>query len=210
VALRRFLISLAIAGALAAPASSQDNKGPFGGFKHDRTAPVEVTADALEVRQAEERAIFTGNVVAGQGTLRLTAAEVIVEYDEQKQSDSETGAITRLEAKGDVFLSNGAETAQGAWAEYNLETGQVRMRGDVVLTQGGNAGKGESLAIDLNTGIARLEGGSGRVALSFLAARGTPVTLPPACEEASLAATAAELAISDKYSLVCVPKGATN
>lgn len=161
VELRKILAGLALAGLLALSATAQDadKKGPFGGFKHDRSAPLDIASDNLEIRQAEERAIFTGSVVAAQGTLRLTAARMIVEYDEDKQdSSSETGAITRVEANGDVFLSNGAETAQGNWAEYNLETGIVKLRGDVILTQGENAARGKSLVIDLNTGVARMEG----------------------------------------------------
>ena len=47
-------------------------------FKHDRSAPIEITAEALEVRQADQLAVFTGDVIAGQGTLRLTADEMDV------------------------------------------------------------------------------------------------------------------------------------
>ena len=209
--MRTFLVTLALAGLLALPAHTQSGgpaKGPFGGFKHDRTAPLEVTSDSLEVRQAEGRAIFTGNVIAGQGTLRLTSKKMIVEFDEDKEGgDSETGAITRVEATGDVFVSNGAETAQGEWAEYDLETGLVKMRGGVILTQGGNAGKGESLSINLNTGVARL---GGRVTLSFISAKGKEVPLPDACKANRLAATASELNIAEKFDLVCVPKDSTN
>ena len=166
----RILNGLLIAGLLALPAMAQQNS-PLGGFKHDRTAPIDITANALEVRQAEQIAVFTGEVVAGQDTLRLTADRVEVLFDEEGQSNSEgTGNIRNLKAQGNVFLSNGAETAQGGWAEYDLETGVVRMTGDVILTQGENAGKGQSLVINLNTGVARLEGsGNNRVSLSFVA-----------------------------------------
>ena len=58
-----------------------------------------------------------------------------------------------------VFLSNGAETAQGSWAEYDVANGMMRMGGSVVLTQGDNASSGESLVINLNAGTGRIEGG---------------------------------------------------
>jgi lipopolysaccharide export system protein LptA len=144
--------------ALAAlPAAAQAPGGPFGGFKHDRTAPIEITSDALEVRQAEQLAIFSGEVVAGQGTLRLTADRVEVTYDEQGQG-SETGAIRSLVAEGNVFLSNGAETAQGQKARYDVEDGMITMSGDVVLTQGQNVISGQELTINLNEGQGRVEG----------------------------------------------------
>jgi lipopolysaccharide export system protein LptA len=152
------LTTITLAATLAAtPATAQD-KGPFGGFKHDSSAPIEIVADSLEVRQAENLAIFKGQVVAGQGTLRLTADQLNVVYDAEN-SNSDTGAIKHMRAEGNVFLSNESETAQGAWAEYDVAGGMMRMGGNVVLTQGDNAISGQSLVIDLNDGTGRIEGG---------------------------------------------------
>jgi lipopolysaccharide export system protein LptA len=153
----RGLLCAGLLALTAHPALAQGTGGPFGGFKHDRTAPIEITSDALEVRQAEQLAIFSGEVVAGQGTLRLTADRVEVTYDEQSQ-DSDTGAIRNLVAEGNVFISNGAETAQGEQARYDVESGMITMTGDVVLTQGQNVISGQQLTIDLDEGQGRVEG----------------------------------------------------
>lgn len=133
--------------------------GPFGGFKHDSTLPIEIVSDSLEVRQAESQAIFAGEVIAEQGTLKLTADRVLVRYSAGGGGDSETGAIDSLRAEGNVFVSNGAETAKGAWAEYDVATGEIRMGGGVLLTQGaGNSIAAETFVVDLNTGIGRVDG----------------------------------------------------
>lgn len=132
--------------------------GPFGGFKHDNSLPIEVTADSLEVRQAESKAIFTGEVIAGQGTLRLTADSVTVTYAADGQSEAGSGGITHMRADGNVFLSNGTETAKGAWAVYDVVAGTMRMGGGVILTQGCNAISSDALFIDLNAGVGRSEG----------------------------------------------------
>lgn len=204
--------ALVLLGLLAAMPATAQNSGPFGGFKHDRTAPIEITANALEVRQAENLAIFSGDVIAGQGTLRLTADTVEVSYEEQNSdtsASSETGAIRNLQAKGNVFLSNGAETAQGNWAEYDVETGMVRMGGEVVLTQGENVITGESLVINLNAGQGRIEGsGTGRVKSIFTPgqASGHAEAQPnadPVCTPEQEAAAAAA-------GLKCVPASASN
>ncbi|MEL6218026.1 MAG: lipopolysaccharide transport periplasmic protein LptA [Pseudomonadota bacterium] len=164
------LFGLVLAAVLTTGAVAQD--GPFGGFKHDSSEDIEITADSLEVREAESIAIFSGTVEAGQGTLRLNADKVIVEYDTEQQ-DSETGAIRNMKAEGNVFLTNGAETATGRFAEYDVASGQMMMRGEVILTQGGNAVSGELLQIDMNTGRAQMLGGviadgsSGRVRSIF-------------------------------------------
>ncbi len=161
----------AMALILAAAGAAAQSSGPFGGFRHDRTLPIEIAADSLEVREGEKIAIFRGGVVAGQGTLRLTADELEVNYGE---SGGETGQIRRIEARGSVFLANGAETAAGDYAEYDVAAGRIAMSGGVTLTQGGNAVKGATLAIDLNTGQGKVEGGGGRVQSVFTPAPKAP------------------------------------
>ena len=163
----RTIAGVVLAGSLAGllapitgawpPAAAQD-QGPFGGFKHDRTAPIEITSNALEVRQAENLAIFSGDVVAGQGTLRLTADRLDVAYDDAAEGNPETGQITNMQAHGNVFISNGAETAQGERAEYDVDTGLITMTGSVVLTQGENVISGQRLVINLDDGQGRMEG----------------------------------------------------
>lgn len=154
-------LALGLGGALAQAV------GPFGGFKHDSKAPIEIVSDSLEVRQAEGKAIFTGEVVAEQGTLKLTADRLTVSY-ETGEAARETGEIRHMRAEGNVFLSNGSETARGAWADYDIPAGTMRMGGDVVLTQGENAISGEQLVINLDQGTGRMEGaGGGRVKSVF-------------------------------------------
>lgn len=141
----------------AGAAAAQSTENPFGGFKHDSAAPIEITADALEVRESEGRAIFTGEVIAGQGDLRLTAETLSVWY--AREGEGGGGDIDRLRADGGVFMSSGEESARGEWAEYLVSVGKVTMGGGVVLSQGPNAVSGERLTIDLNTGQGRIEGG---------------------------------------------------
>ena len=82
-----------------APAAVQAQAGAtvaFGSMKGDPTLPVEITADQLRVNQASGTAIFTGNVIAIQGTMRLTAPEVQVNYAADGKK------IARLHATGGV------------------------------------------------------------------------------------------------------------
>ena len=185
-----------VASSITAVAFAQ-NSNPFGGFKHDRTAPIEITSDALEVRQAESLAIFSGDVIAGQGTLRLTADVVEVLYDENNENDSETGAIKNMLAKGNVFISNGAETAQGNRAEYDVDTGKINMSGSVVLTQGNNVISGETLVINLDDGQGKVEG---RVKSIF-----TPKSAESSTAPAKPTCTPEQEAAAKAAGLKCVP-----
>ncbi len=127
----------------------------FGGADYDSSLPVEITADQLDVNQTDGTAKFTGNVVIGQGEMRMTGAVVDVDYGQNPEGDN---SIERLHATGGVTLFNGLEAAEAREALYTLETGVVVLTGDVVLTQGENAMAGEKLTVNLDTGTGVMEG----------------------------------------------------
>ena len=156
---------MALTTVAGAGAGLTQEKGSPGGFKYDKKAPIEITSSNLEVRQAENLAVFTGNVVAGQGTLRLTADSLNVHYND---AGGETGAIERIVAAGNVLLCNGSETAEGETGAYDVAAGRIRMEGSVVLAQGGNAIAGPRLEIDLNTGVGRVIGAPGKPVRTLL------------------------------------------
>ncbi|MDT8326263.1 MAG: LptA/OstA family protein [Roseovarius sp.] len=124
----------------------------FGGSQQDRSLPVEVTADSLNVNQNDNTAIFAGNVVIGQGEMRLSAPRVLVVYLKDQSG------IESLAASGGVTLVSGEDAAESANADYNITTGIIRMSGDVLLVQGSNAVTGDTLFVDLNAGTARVSG----------------------------------------------------
>ncbi|SFC78949.1 LptA/OstA family protein [Tropicimonas isoalkanivorans] len=153
-----FLRSLPFATAfllLAGPLFAQGASIGFGNSDHDSSLPVEITADQLDVNQTDGRAKFTGNVVVGQGEMRLTGEVVDVEYGDAGTGTTE---IKRLHATGGVTLVNGSEAAEGQEAVYTIESGEVVMTGDVLLTQGDNAMAGEKLTVNLQTGTGVMEG----------------------------------------------------
>ncbi|MCE2927817.1 MAG: lipopolysaccharide transport periplasmic protein LptA [Rickettsiales bacterium] len=157
-----FLIAfslLAISGAANAAA-------PKAG-KHDTKQPIEINADTLEVFQQENRAVFTGNVVAIQGDVRLKSDRMNVFYSSDQGGDSKAkadanpaqGAIDRIEVTGNVFLSTPQETASGATGEYDVKAEQVRLNSNVVLTRENNVLKGDKLIYSFATGKSQLTAG---------------------------------------------------
>jgi lipopolysaccharide export system protein LptA len=124
----------------------------FGTMRQDPDLPVEVTADELAVDQDTGTAIFTGNVLIGQGDMRLSAARVLVVY-----KDGQSG-IERLEATGGVTLVSGPDAAESQRADYDIDTGTILMTGDVLLTQGNNALTSETMRVNLRDGTAQMRG----------------------------------------------------
>jgi len=111
-----------------------------------------VTAESLDVNQADGSAEFIGNVLVGQGEMRLSANKVLVIYNQ------EAGGIDRLEALGDVVLVNGPDAAEADRAEYTIDSGIIVMTGNVLLTQGQNALTSERMTVNLTTGTANMAG----------------------------------------------------
>jgi lipopolysaccharide export system protein LptA len=146
------LAILALLLALPAPSLAQGAKVAFGGLRQDTSLPVEITADTLEVDQASGQATFSGNVLVGQGEMRLSAARIKVEYEEGGQG------IRRLHATGGVTIANASDAAEAAEAVYTIASGNVVMTGDVLLTQGPNAISGERLVLNLADGTGVMEG----------------------------------------------------
>ncbi|MEM7470559.1 MAG: lipopolysaccharide transport periplasmic protein LptA [Pseudomonadota bacterium] len=154
--LRPLAMIIAILSGATAAASAQGANVAFGGLKHDASLPVEITADELTVDQATGQAVFIGNVVAGQGEMRLSAGQVKVQY--AASGGQTTGRIAQLVASQGVTLVNGAEAAEAQSAVYDVERAEIVMTGDVILTQGQNALSGEQLTVDLTDGSGRMTG----------------------------------------------------
>jgi len=150
----RIFRSLALAVLICMPALalSQGAQVAFGSSQQDSSLPVEVTSDNLNVNQADGTAIFTGNVIIGQGEMRLTAPRVLVVYLEDQSG------IERLQATGGVTLVSGEDAAEAARANYNIETGLIEMYGDVLLVQGINALTADKMFVNTRNGTARMTG----------------------------------------------------
>lgn len=146
-----------LAIALASAGQAQDGT-TAGGFRNpDPDAPVEITADRLDLTRSEGTALFTGDVLAIQGEMRLTAQSLLITY--LLEPDGSIGEeIDTVEAEGNVLLVTPDEAAEGDVAVYSPRTNEVVMTGDVLLTQGGNTVAGERLVVDLETGIGEVQG----------------------------------------------------
>lgn len=151
--LRMVLVALTLTATPAA-VLAQGTQITFGGLKHDASQAVEVSSDTLSINQTDGSAVFTGNVVIGQGTMRLSANRVVVEY----AVGGSTKRISKMHANGGVLLVNGTEAAEADQAVYSIDNGNIIMTGNVILTQGQSALSSNRMVVNLSTGQATLEG----------------------------------------------------
>jgi lipopolysaccharide export system protein LptA len=144
---------------LAGMAEAQGAKIAFGDLAQDTTLPVEVTAESFSVNSADGTAVFTGAVVVTQGEMKLSAAEVRVQYN------ADQTAIDQLIASGGVTIVNLADAAEAREAVYTIASGVIVLTGDVLMTQGPSAMAGQQLTINLKDGTGLMEG---RVTTTFV------------------------------------------
>ena len=145
---------VAAAGPMAAPAAE-----PVSALKgHDSNAPVDVSADRIEVQDRADRAIFVGNVHAVQGDLSLDTSRLTVAYS-GGQGGSGNPQIHRLDAAGGVMVKSPSETAHGDFGIYDLDRKLITLLGNVELIRDQNRVNGARLVIDLESGRAVVDGG---------------------------------------------------
>jgi lipopolysaccharide export system protein LptA len=155
---------LASAGSVAI-AQGQQQQGVSALKGHNSNAPVDVTADRIEVQDRADRALFVGNVHATQAEMTLDTERLTVAYS-NKAGGASTGAsgtggvqIHRLDAAGGVVVHSPSETAKGDFGIYDLDRKLITIIGNVRLTQGQNVVNGARLVINLDTGRAVIDGG---------------------------------------------------
>jgi lipopolysaccharide export system protein LptA len=79
-----------------------------------------------------------------------------------------SSSIRRLEARGNVVVTQKDQVVTGETAVFDTKTNLVTMLGGVVLTQGKNVLRGDRLMVDMTTGVSRVESDTGKVQGLFI------------------------------------------
>src|SRR3546814_17584238 len=95
---------------------------------HDSDAPVNFTADRIEVQDRADRVVVSGNVEVTQAGMTLNAARMTVAYRNQPGGGTGPGgvAIDRIDASGHVVVCTADKTAKGHVASYERHTRLAR------------------------------------------------------------------------------------
>lgn len=115
-------------GAAIVPAAGADaNKPstPFEGFSSKSDKPVNITADQLEMHNDEQKAIFTGNVVATQGDSVLNSDELTVFYEAANPPNGTPSASTDA-GQAQAATGGQATPASATTDQAGASTGQAQ------------------------------------------------------------------------------------
>jgi lipopolysaccharide export system protein LptA len=160
---------------VSAPAqtASQGPPNALQGFSQNRDQPVHIEAAALEVRDKQKEATFSGDVRVKQGDTGMRCKSLVVFYEQGADEAGKPKAmpaaapgpggeqrIKRLEARGAVVVTQKDQTATGELGIFDMKSNTVTLTGNpVVMTQGQNVLRGEKLVVDLTSGVSRVESG---------------------------------------------------
>ena len=125
---------------------------------HDVENPVDISADRLEVKQQENIALFTGNVVVTQSDMSLVSDRITVFYQGDREENN-TSSISRLDASGNVVMTSPTETIRSTWGVYDFAEKIITLGGDVELSNADGQIKSPRLQLNLTTGQITMDGG---------------------------------------------------
>jgi lipopolysaccharide export system protein LptA len=143
--------------------------------------PISIDADKLVYYDKEQKAIYSGNVVAIQGDSKLTCSMLTIFLARGEASKPEASSekapaaspasatgeapsaspsqVKRMEAAGPVTVVSKTQVATGDRGIYDKTENKVWLLGNVTLSDGGNVTKGDKLTYDLTSGQAVVEVG---------------------------------------------------
>jgi lipopolysaccharide export system protein LptA len=176
---RAAFAALAVAAAvdIAAVHAQQPNGPPnaLQGFSQNRDKPIKINSATLEVRDKDKMATFAGDVHLVQGDTSMRSKTLVVFYDDDAPAKPATPSagttqagsaqnqqnqqIKRVEAKGNVIVTQKDQTATGDTGVFDMRANTVTMLGNVVISQGPNVVRGDTLTVDMTTGVSRISCG---------------------------------------------------
>ena len=179
---------LGAASGASAKSAVQGVPNALQGFSQNRNQPIQIEAASLVMRNKQKQATFSGNVKVVQGDTTMTSNTLVVFYDsssDQPPAKNKKGSaaspmrsatpgpggsssIRRLEAHGNVVVTQKDEVVTGQTAVFDTKTNLITMSGGVVLTQCKNVLKGDRLLVDMTTGVSRVESDRGKVQGLFI------------------------------------------
>lgn len=121
--------------------------------------PMEITSDRMEAFNEKKVVVFSGNAMARQGNNVLKADKLLLYYKADKAGKKDkigtietekTGDLEKIEAKGNVSLTQEGRVATGEDAVYFRDSNKVILTGNPVLKEGKNSIRGDRVTVFLN------------------------------------------------------------
>jgi len=138
------------------PLQAKDNSVKTN--KLNSREPIEIVSDRMDAYNEKKLVIFSGNAVATQGDKEIKSDQLLLYY--KKESDKKgkvvakeierTGDLEKIEARGNVTITQKDMIATGDEAVYLQDSGQIIMTGNTTLRDKKNVIKGDRVIVFVN------------------------------------------------------------
>lgn len=148
------ILCLALLASIAAPLAAQSD---------DSSQPIHIQANAATLDDNQNLAVYTGNVIITQGSMRLTGSRVTLTMDNN-------GEVQKLVSQGSPATfrqtpAGGKQVdARALTIEYHADTERVVLIENAFLEQAGNTFQGQRVNYDIQRQVVdagRATGGDG-------------------------------------------------
>ena len=157
------VLLLGVLSCISTSAFGQAKSSQMDGMKLSNDQPIQIESDALEIREQEKKAFFTGNVKVVQGATTLQAGAMTVFYRGEG-----TSVTQKIDVMEKVFLSSGTQQATADKGFFDMTKQVFVLEGDrVVLSEGQNVFVGCKLTVQMTSGQAKLDSCGGRVQIQL-------------------------------------------
>jgi lipopolysaccharide export system protein LptA len=123
----------------------------------EKDQPIQIVSDRLDAYNEKRMVVFSGNAVATQGARTIRAERLTLYYGEDKKAAGRSNAwvegsgnLERVEAKGQVTITEGERVVTGEEAVFEQDTQKITMTGNAVLREGANIIRGDRIVVFLN------------------------------------------------------------
>jgi len=137
-------------------AQAKDNSAKIN--KLSSKEPIEIVSDRMDAFNEKKLVIFSGNAVATQGDKELKSDRLLLYYKKEtgkkdkvgaKEIDG-TGDLEKIEAKGNVIVTQKKRVATGDEATYYQDSGEIILTGNPLLREDKSTIKGCKVIIYVN------------------------------------------------------------
>ena len=138
--------------------SVQAKDNPVKINKINSKEPIEIVSDRMDAFNEKKLVVFSGNAVATQGDKEIKSDRLLLYYKKEAGKKDKvdakevegTGDLEKIEAKGNVVVTQKERVATGDEAVYFQDSGQIIMTGNATLRDGKNLIKGDKVTVFVN------------------------------------------------------------
>ncbi len=138
--------------------SVQAKDNPVKINKINSKEPIEIVSDRMDAFNEKKLVVFSGNAVATQGDKEIKSDRLLLYYKKEAGKKDKVGAkeiegtgdLEKIEAKGNVIVTQKERIATGDEAVYFQDSGQIIMTGNATLRDGKNLIKGDKVTVFVN------------------------------------------------------------